>query len=68
MPEIFVPAEQAKPIIATLIREQGGLAAMAVGSVPSIVDKWKEQGVLGLTVNADSVLGRRLIKAGWKTR
>lgn len=68
MPEIFVPAEQAKPIISALIKEQGGLAALAVGQVPSIVNKWKSEGVLGITVDADSKLGKRLIAAGWKAK
>lgn len=63
MPDVKIPPDKAKALIQTLLKAQGGLAAMAAGNVPAIVDNWTSKGV-SLYIESDSPLGRALIQQG----
>lgn len=51
MPETFVPLEKSENIVKALLKKKGGMAAMAVSSVPEILADWKAKGISGLMVD-----------------
>lgn len=61
--DVKIEPAAAKKIICALLKQQGGLAALATGQVSGIVDHWSMQGV-SLYIDSSSPLGRALVNQG----
>lgn len=54
MPDILIPLDDPKcrKILQRLLTKKGGMAAMAVSSVPEILEDWKLKGINAISVDA----------------